>query len=167
MFLHSEKHISKKHLANKKIIYTFAYSNTFLFLYRLSKVLNISEAATIAIHSMGIIARSKDSLNVQQIADLTGFSKNHTAKVLQQLVKNNFLTSSRGPKGGFIIKKNPSTITLMDIYKIIEGDIETEETLCKMHCDNCPFSNCIFGGLNEKFNREFKDYLMEKTLATI
>jgi Rrf2 family protein len=133
----------------------------------LSKVLNISEAATIAIHSMGIIARSNDSLNVQQIADLTGFSKNHTAKVLQQLVKNNFLTSSRGPKGGFIIKKDPSEITLMDIYKIIEGDIETEETLCKMHCDNCPFSNCIFGGLNEKFSREFKHYLMEKTLATI
>lgn len=133
----------------------------------MSKVLNISEAATIALHSMAIIARSDELLNAQQIADLTGFSKNHTAKILQQLVKNNFIQSSRGPKGGFVMKKAPSEITLMEVYKVIEGDIETEESMCKMHCNDCPFQTCIFGGLNEKFSREFKHYMTEKTLASV
>ncbi len=133
----------------------------------MSKIFNISEAATIAIHSMGVIARSRQLLNVQQIADITGFSKNHTAKVLQQLVKNDFLKSERGPKGGFLLKKNPELISLIEIYRVIEGDIDVSETQCKMHCDNCPFSTCLFGGLSEKFSREFKEYLTEKTLLNV
>jgi Rrf2 family transcriptional regulator, nitric oxide-sensitive transcriptional repressor len=131
----------------------------------MSKIFNISEAATIAIHSMGVIARSEQLLNAQQIADITGFSKNHTAKVLQQLVKNNFLRSNRGPKGGFLLNRDPEKVSLMEIYKLIEGDIE--ESSCKMHCDNCPFRSCIFGGLSEKFSREFKNYLTDKKLATL
>ena len=131
----------------------------------MSKIFNISEAATIAIHSMGVIARSEQLLNAQKIADITGFSKNHTAKVLQQLVKNHFLRSSRGPKGGFLLNRDPEEVSLMEIYQLIEGNIE--ENNCKMHCDNCPFRSCIFGGLSEKFSREFKKYLTDKKLATL
>mgnify|MGYP001099171526 CR=1 FL=1 len=131
----------------------------------MSKIFNISEAATIAIHSMGVIARSEQVLNAQQISDITGFSKNHTAKVLQQLVKNNFLRSNRGPKGGFLLNRDPEQVSLMEIYRLIEGDIE--ESACKMHCESCPFRTCIFGGLSEKFSREFKNYLTDKKLATL
>ncbi len=116
---------------------------------------------------MGIIAHSEHSLNVQQIAYMTGFSKNHTAKVMQQLVKNNFLQSARGPKGGFTMKKEAKDISLMEIYRVIEGEIDEGETNCKMHCGNCPFRSCIFGGLTEKFSHEFKQYLNDKTLATL
>ncbi|MBW6497244.1 MAG: Rrf2 family transcriptional regulator [Bacteroidales bacterium] len=132
----------------------------------MSKILNISEAATIAIHSMALIARSKELLNAQEIAEVTGFSKNHISKVLQQLVKFNFLNSTRGPKGGFVLKRNPEEVSLMEIYRAIEGDID-QGTGCKMHCENCPFNSCIFGGLSEKFSREFSNYLNEKNLATV
>ncbi len=132
----------------------------------MSKILNISEAATIAIHSMALIARNKELLNAQEIAEVTGFSKNHISKVLQQLVKFNFLNSSRGPKGGFVLKRNPEEISLMEIYRAIEGEIE-QGTGCKMLCDSCPFNSCIFGGLSEKFSREFSTYLNEKNLATV
>lgn len=132
----------------------------------MSKILNISEAATIAIHSMALIARNKELLNAQEIAEVTGFSKNHISKVLQQLVKFNFLNSSRGPKGGFVLKRNPEEVSLMEIYRAIEGEIE-QGTGCKMHCDKCPFNSCIFGGLSEKFSREFSAYLNEKNLATV
>jgi Rrf2 family protein len=126
----------------------------------MSKIFNISEAATIAIHSMGLIARSTKLINAQEIADITGFSKNHIAKILQQLVKNNFLQSTRGPKGGFVISEKAKQISLMDIYTAIEGEIENNT--CKMHCDNCPFNSCIFGGLEQKFSNEFQSYLKGK-----
>ncbi len=132
----------------------------------LSKILNISEAATIAIHSMALIARSKELLNAQEIAKITGFSKNHISKVLQQLVKYHFLISTRGPKGGFVLKHNPEEVSLMEIYRAIDGEIE-KGTNCKMHCDNCPFNSCIFGGLSQKFSREFSEYLTTKNLATV
>lgn len=136
------------------------------FFIVLSKILNISEAATIAIHSMALIARSKELLNAQEIAKITGFSKNHISKVLQQLVKFHFLVSTRGPKGGFVLKRNPEEVSLMEIYRSIDGEIE-KDTNCKMHCDNCPFNSCIFGGLSQKFSREFSEYLTTKNLSTV
>jgi len=139
----------------------------FYLFFLVGRILNISEAASIALHSMGVIARSKELLNIQQIAEATGFSRNHTAKVLQQLAKNNLLTSARGPKGGFLLRKKASEISLMEIYRVIEGDINIEDTLCKVSCELCPFNNCIFGGLKEKFSREFRKHLQTSTLASV
>ncbi len=131
----------------------------------MSKIFNISEAATIAIHSMGLIARSEKLMNAQEIADITGFSKNHISKILQQLVKNAFLVSTRGPKGGFLLSEKARKVSLMEIYTVIEGEIENHS--CKMQCDNCPFSSCIFGGLEQKFSNEFRDYLMGKKVMEL
>ncbi|HAK00074.1 MAG TPA: Rrf2 family transcriptional regulator [Bacteroidales bacterium] len=132
----------------------------------LSKILNISEAATIAIHSMALIARSKELLNAQAIADATGFSKNHISKVLMQLVKYNYLSSYRGPKGGFLLNRQPEEVTLLEIYNMFDGEI-SDKTGCKMHCTFCPFRSCIFGDLSKRFSREFKEYLTNQNLATV
>lgn len=136
----------------------------YLFM-KMSKILNISEAATIALHSMGIIARKEELVNAQYIADQTGFSKNHISKVLQQLVRNGYLLSTRGPKGGFLLSEKARDISLMDIYQLIEGELE--ENNCNMLCTHCPFNNCIFGGLEQKFALEFKNYLMSKKVAEL
>jgi DNA-binding IscR family transcriptional regulator len=65
----------------------------------MSKVVHISEAASLAVHSMALIASNEGMLNVNNIADITKSSRNHLAKVMQILVKNDYLTSTRGPKG--------------------------------------------------------------------
>jgi len=126
----------------------------------MSKILHISEAATIALHSMGLIAKSSHMLNTQEIAETTGFSKNHISKILQQLVKNGYLASTRGPKGGFLMTEKSKTANLMEIYQLIDGEIT--RISCKMQCENCPFNTCLFGGLEEKFSNEFKSYLEHK-----
>ena len=136
------------------------------YLYKdMSKVLNISEAATIAIHSMGLIARSDKLISTQEIADTTGFSKNHISKILQQLVRNGYLLSTRGPKGGFILSEKAKEKSLLDIYNLIEGELE--DNTCKMQCDNCPFTSCIFGGLEQKFTNEFRSYLMGRKVIAL
>jgi DNA-binding IscR family transcriptional regulator len=61
----------------------------------MSKIVSLSEASSIAIHGIILIARSSVSLNVIQIADATGTSKHHVAKVMQRLVKENFISSQR------------------------------------------------------------------------
>ncbi len=132
----------------------------------MSKLFNISEAATIAIHAMALIAKNDLGLNALQISEQTGFSKNHTSKILQQLVKYGLLTSTRGPKGGFVLKKRADEINLLDIYVLIEGNI-SNDTTCKMSCTDCPFENCILGGLREKFSEEFENYLLNKKLSMV
>ena len=57
----------------------------------MSKVVTISEAASIGLHGIILIAKSKkEMVNVVKIAELTGSSKHHVAKVFQRLVKLGF-----------------------------------------------------------------------------
>ncbi len=82
----------------------------------MSRIVGISEAASIAIHVMVLIARSENNnMNVNKLSELTGASRNHIAKVMQRLVKFNFVKSTRGPSGGFILSKAPSEISLLNI----------------------------------------------------
>jgi DNA-binding IscR family transcriptional regulator len=51
----------------------------------MAKIFSMSDAASIAIHSMVLIARSENGINAVRIAEISGFSKNHISKVLQRL----------------------------------------------------------------------------------
>ena len=131
----------------------------------MSKVVHISEAASLAVHSMALIASNKEMLNVNHIADLTKSSRNHLAKIMQILVKNDFLTSTRGPRGGFILKKDASTIYLLQLYELIEGPIEKQH--CGIQSDKCLFTSCVFGNLANRFSEDFIEYLQKTKLSDI
>ncbi|RLD34925.1 MAG: Rrf2 family transcriptional regulator, partial [Bacteroidetes bacterium] len=45
----------------------------------MSKILNISEAASIAVHGIILVARSDKLVNVNYIAELTASSRHHVA----------------------------------------------------------------------------------------
>lgn len=128
----------------------------------MSKVFALSEAASIAIHSMVLIARSDKSLNVIRIAETTGFSKNHIAKVLQRLVKNDLLKSVRGPAGGFTLRKTPVEVTLLEVYESIEGPMEITD--CPLTYEICNFEQCVMGNVVNKMTLEFKKFLQQQTL---
>ena len=86
----------------------------------MSKVVTISEAASLAIHAVVLIAQSDKLINVNQIAKETDASRNHLAKVMQRLGKQGIVESSRGPTGGFKLKRAATDLTLYDIYESIE-----------------------------------------------
>ena len=102
----------------------------------MATVFTLSEAVSIAMHGIVLIANSEDSLNVHEIAERTKSSKHHVAKIMQRLVKEGFLTSNRGPTGGFILKKKPELISLLDVYESIEGKVEVTE--CMFENEVCP-----------------------------
>jgi len=129
----------------------------------MSKIFALSEAASIAIHSMVLIARSEDGINAVKIAEFTRFSKNHIAKVLQRLVKSDLLKSVRGPSGGFTMKKDPKELTLLDIYQAIEGPIELTD--CPLANEICNFELCLMGNVINKLTSEFRKFLQEQTLS--
>ena len=128
----------------------------------MSRVLNISEAASIAIHGIILVARSDKLVNVNHIAEQTSSSRHHVAKVFQRLAKENFVNSSRGPTGGFSLKKAPAEISFLDIYESIEGEIEI--TKCPLDKPICPFNKCIFKTIIKDLTLEFRSYLEEQTL---
>lgn len=128
----------------------------------MSRIVNISEAASIAIHSVVIIASTDKKMNVTEIVEGFNFSKNHSAKVLQMLVKGGYLNSTRGPGGGFTLGKAPEYINLLEIYELIEGPISGR--MCEMCFEDCIFEPCIYGDLGERVKNEVKDYLENTTI---
>ena len=126
------------------------------------KVIHFSDAASIGIHSLIVLAREKKALNAIQLSEKIGASKHHIGKVLQRLVKDGFLTSSRGPTGGFKLKRDPSSFTIYDIYRSIEGEVQLGECPSENHV--CPVDMCIRDSLIKKMSIDFVNYLKEKTL---
>lgn len=128
----------------------------------MAKLVHFSEAASLALHAMVLIAKSENHVNVNSIAEEMGASRNHLAKVLQQLVKHGFLKSVRGPSGGFVLSKPSNQISILEIYESIEGRINVPE--CPLDRQICPFNKCLMNGLVSDVTMQFKKYFGEQTL---
>ena len=131
---------------------------------KMSKIISLSEAASIGIQSMILITNSKDKINVAHISEITNSSRHHVAKVLQRLVKEGFLESNRGPSGGFQLKMAPEDISLLQIFEAIEGKIQ--EGTCLSDNPLCPFDKCLMGNIISRMTNEFRDYLSNQKLSS-
>ena len=129
-----------------------------------SSIIQISEAASLALHSMVILAASPDrSLTVKEITARTGVSEAHLSKVMQRLAKAGLVKSTRGPKGGFLVGDSCLSTSLMAIFEAIEGPVPN--STCLLPVTECPFRECLFGGLLGRMTAEFKEYMKNKTLG--
>ncbi len=144
------------------IIYTFAYSITYL---PMAKLFNISEASNIAVHSLALIAASKEPLNTAVISDMLSLSRNHISKVLQTLAKQKVLTSGRGPRGGFQLLINPEEISIFEICELMDGKYEPEH--CRRHSGDCPFEECVYGEERQKLYDAFKQFYSNRKLSDL
>ena len=129
----------------------------------MSKIVSLSEAASIALHGVILIAREKEGMNVVKIAEATNTSRHHVAKVMQRLVKSGYLVSHRGPRGGFELKQKPEDISFLEIYETIEGTIEINT--CPMDKPVCPFDKCILNNVTSQMSKEFREYLRNQTIS--
>lgn len=130
----------------------------------MGNIVRLSEAATIGLHAMVVVATEGKAINVIKISEKIDSSRHHVAKVMQKLSRSGLLSSTRGPSGGFILKKQPEEITLFDIYKAVEG--EPSSNGCPADKEECPFIKCIFDNIANKLSLEFKDYMEQKRLST-
>jgi len=129
----------------------------------MAKLFNLSDASSIAIHAMVMVAKSGSPLNVIHISEATSTSRHHVAKVMQRLVKDGFISSQRGPTGGFMLKKQAAEISFLDVYESIEGKIEIHT--CMFDTPVCPMEKCIMNSITQKISEEFVQYLKSQTLA--
>jgi Rrf2 family protein len=85
-----------------------------------SKACEYGIRATIYISSQSL--ENKPS-SLKEIANEIGSPAPFTAKILQQLAKNNILYSVMGPTGGFLIEKDKvKKVMLSHIVDVLEGD---------------------------------------------
>ncbi len=128
----------------------------------MGNIVHLSEAASIALHALIIIAKADKLVNVQAIADQTGSSKHHVAKVMQRLAKDNIINSSRGPSGGFRLNKPPQEITLLELYEAIEGKLVVQT--CAADHKICPFDKCLLDNVTRQMTLNFKEFIQNQTV---
>ena len=108
-------------------------------------LLNMSEGAYLALHSLALIAKKQpERLSVKNLAEELNASQAHLAKVFQKLGKAGLVTSIRGPAGGFILDRDAEKISFLDIYETIEGKVQ--RCACPLGKEECSFDECILGG---------------------
>jgi len=66
------------------------------------------------------------SFATSEIAAEFGISRNHLAKVVRNLADAGFITTQRGAGGGFTLARPPSSITLGEVVRKLEGEALVE-----------------------------------------
>ncbi|OEK08451.1 Rrf2 family transcriptional regulator [Flavivirga aquatica] len=75
-------------------------------------------------------------VSLSTISEAINSPQAFTAKVLQQLTRNNIVKSIKGPYGGFIIENDKmNSIKLSHVVKILDGD--SIYTSCGLGLDKC------------------------------
>lgn len=126
-------------------------------------VLKFSEAASIAIHGLILMAGAGGRpVTSREISDSYGVSENHTRKVMQRLSRSGLISSVRGPGGGHTINRDRGRITLLDAYEAIDGPLGTET--CLFQRNRCSAEHCLLGGMLSEVDRVVRRHLGETTL---
>jgi Rrf2 family protein len=132
----------------------------------MSSVLKISEATSLALHSMAFLAaKPEQATTTKEIAARFNVSEAHLSKVLQRLTKAGFVESTRGPKGGFALSRPADEISLLDVYEFMEGPLTSRK--CLLGTPVCRGNECILGGLLETVDRQLRDYLSKAKLSEL
>ncbi len=109
---------------------------------------------------------SQEPILAKQIAGALSIPKEFLNKVLQILVKAGFLTSVRGPGGGFVLAKDPKDITIFDIVKEIDG-MEWFES-CILRVGSCDAENpCALHDYWFKMRNQIRAVLDHESLADL
>lgn len=133
----------------------------------MANILKISEATSLALHSMTYLAVNGDSkpVSTREISENFKISEAHLSKVFQRLSRQGLVVTQRGPRGGIRIAKSADQITLLHIYEAIEGPIGASE--CLLASRSCGFTSCVLGDIVGKVNTQVKDYLSGTKLSDL
>lgn len=131
----------------------------------MKNIIQISEAASLALHGTGLLAYNDRRMSIHEISEIINASEAHLSKVFQRLVREGLVRSVRGPGGGFELTRPPEEITLLEVYSAIEG-IPSSDT-CLLRTASCPFKRCIFGDLIKDLTKRFLEHLENTTLGEL
>ena len=130
-------------------------------------LLRVSEAFALAFHAMAYMVASGEERPVAaaELARLFGVSEAHLAKVLQRLARLGLLSSKRGPKGGFVLAREPEQVTLLDIHEAVDGPLDSSTCLLNEHL--CKPGTCVMEKLLRSVYNEVRQHLAGTRLSDL
>jgi Rrf2 family transcriptional regulator, iron-sulfur cluster assembly transcription factor len=131
---------------------------------------NTCKYALRALIYLGKNSEEEKRIGIKKISDDLKLSSPFLGKILQNLVKQKLLVSTKGPNGGFALAKHPSKITLWDIVVKVDGEDFFTNCLisleaCKTHDPSKPL--CPVHAQYDSLRTEIAKFYNDTTLEII
>lgn len=104
---------------------------------------------------------------VSEIAEAHGISRSHLMKIVMDLASLGWLETTRGRSGGLRLLRAPASLSLGEIVRQTETDMDMVECFDK-HLNSCRLDGfCRLKGIFKKASRDFIESLNAYTLADL
>ncbi|HXK72449.1 MAG: Rrf2 family transcriptional regulator [Clostridia bacterium] len=131
--------------------------------------MKISTKGRYALRIMIELAQNKNDkpISLKQISQKQDISAKYLESIISILNKHNFVFSTRGINGGYVLSKEPSEYTIGSILRVTEG------SLSPVNCLECQPNRCIRSAdcltlpLWQNIGKMINDYLDSITLEDI
>jgi len=97
--------------------------------------LDLTMRADYAIRAMLALTRAGGMLSSRKIADEMKIPPRFLPQIMGDLTRASLVEAHPGRSGGYVLSKNPSTVTLLEVIEAIEGDPHRQ--ICVMRGTPC------------------------------
>ena len=131
-------------------------------------MLRFTKRADYGLMAIHFIASHGDegAVSAKRIAEEFRIPPERLAKILQRLAKKKLITSHNGPKGGYVLTRRASAITVGQVVRALEGPLSVVS--CMTDHDDCPqFARCNLRGPVQKIQASITHVLDSMTLEEL
>ncbi len=134
-------------------------------------MIKLSKMTDYAVVCLGMLARRPgSSMSATELSKETGLALYTVQKLLKLLVsKSNFIRANRGALGGYMLNRNSSEISVVEIIEALDGPITLTSCVDKSE-SFCEASDiCFLGGkwnkINEIIRKSLNDISLKELLS--
>jgi Rrf2 family protein len=127
---------------------------------------NTSKYALRAVIYLALYASKEKKIGIREIAEKLDIPTPFLGKILQNLAKHQILDSSKGPHGGFCLKRQAMDISLMEIIEVIDGS-DIFDT-CVIRTSKCSYdAPCSLHDKMAPLRSEMKSLFLTESIADL
>jgi Rrf2 family transcriptional regulator, cysteine metabolism repressor len=101
--------------------------------------------------------------HIEGLAKVEAVPANYLVQILSELRNGGLITSRRGKQGGYALARPPEKITLLDIVRVIEGEL-LELTTAK-EGQSAKRVNQVWREVRDAFEKKAASYTLDKLAA--
>jgi Rrf2 family protein len=128
-------------------------------------VLKLTKKADYGLIAMRHLAEhsAQGAASAKDIADLYAIPAEALAKILQRLARQKLLVSQQGTNGGYVLARDPRSISALEVIRAIEGPVFI--TACSSdHTDCNTVARCTIKEPLRKVSRSIEEVLERLTI---
>lgn len=115
-----------------------------------------------------VVNSKEENISLNSISKRQGISMNYLEQIISVLKKSGYVRSTRGAKGGYSLAKSPKDISVGDILRALEGDLNPVDCALVNEDKKCDESDfCITKFVWKKISDSINDVVNNMSLQDL